>query len=199
MTNRTQPPAPDSHRIPAHAFPVRRNTDRRCLLPMEWLTSTQHNAGRRRDWVSQQRWSSSSLPHLRPPSSTRSNRLLTPVLRLLSTPRVDHRRVHILVPEQLLHGPNVAPVLEQMRREGVAECVTRRLLGNSSSADRIPHGTRQHRLVQMVDPFLTPGELTWRTPACRFYSRPYDGIVRGESPPGALERDSTPTLRRPID
>jgi hypothetical protein len=31
--------------------------------------------------------------------------------------RVDHRRADIRVPEQLLHGPNVVSILEQVRRK----------------------------------------------------------------------------------
>ena len=36
--------------------------------------------------------------------------------------RVDHRRAHIIVPQQLLDGPDITPTLQQMRREAVPGC-----------------------------------------------------------------------------
>ena len=37
---------------------------------------------------------------------------------------VDHGRLDVLVPEELLHGADVVPGLEEVRGEGVAEAVT---------------------------------------------------------------------------
>src|ERR1019366_639557 len=37
--------------------------------------------------------------------------------------RVDHRRPHVAVPEQLLNGPDVVAVLEQVRRKRMPESV----------------------------------------------------------------------------
>jgi hypothetical protein len=44
--------------------------------------------------------------------------------------RIDHRRAHIRVPEQLLHGANVVTVLEQMRRERMPERMAADPVGN---------------------------------------------------------------------
>jgi hypothetical protein len=43
--------------------------------------------------------------------------------------RVDHRRAHVGVPEQLLDGPDVVPGLQQVRRERVPERVAGGRLG----------------------------------------------------------------------
>jgi hypothetical protein len=48
---------------------------------------------------------------------------------------IDHGGAHLLVPEQLLHGPDVVAVLEQVRREGVSEGVAGRGLGETRQAD----------------------------------------------------------------
>ncbi len=37
--------------------------------------------------------------------------------------QVNHRRTHVGMPDQLLHGPNVMTVLEQVSRKGVPEAV----------------------------------------------------------------------------
>jgi hypothetical protein len=37
--------------------------------------------------------------------------------------RVDHRRPHVAVPEQLLNGPDIVAVLEQVRRKRMPESV----------------------------------------------------------------------------
>jgi hypothetical protein len=38
--------------------------------------------------------------------------------------RVDHRRPHVAVAEQLLHSTYVVPIFDQVRGEAMAECVT---------------------------------------------------------------------------
>jgi hypothetical protein len=43
--------------------------------------------------------------------------------------RLDHRRVHILVTQQFLHRPDIVALLEQMRREAVAQGMTTDALG----------------------------------------------------------------------
>ena len=37
---------------------------------------------------------------------------------------VDHRRAHVLVAQQLLDGPTIIPVLQQVGRKGVAKRMT---------------------------------------------------------------------------
>ena len=43
--------------------------------------------------------------------------------RAIENVGLDHRRAHVLVPEKFLAGPNVVADLEQVRSEGVPECV----------------------------------------------------------------------------
>src|SRR5262245_38176860 len=45
--------------------------------------------------------------------------------------RVDHRRRDVAVAEQLLHRPDVLPVLEEVRGEGVTERMGARGLGDA--------------------------------------------------------------------
>ena len=49
---------------------------------------------------------------------------------------IDHRGADVLVAQQLLHGPNIVAVFQQMCGEGVAQRVTRRRLLNSGSPHR---------------------------------------------------------------
>ena len=53
---------------------------------------------------------------------------------------VDHRRVHIPVARELLHGPDVVSAFQQMRRKAVAKRVARRPLGQSCPRDQKPVG-----------------------------------------------------------
>src|SRR5438067_3711484 len=64
--------------------------------------------------------------------------------------RVDHRRPHIAVAEELLYRPDVVAVLEQMRGERVPECMARCGLGEAHLADCPMHRPLDHGLVQMV-------------------------------------------------
>ena len=41
---------------------------------------------------------------------------------------VHHRRIDVLMPQQLLDCPDVVPGLDQMRREGMPDGMTRRRL-----------------------------------------------------------------------
>jgi hypothetical protein len=63
--------------------------------------------------------------------------------------RVDHRRAHLGMPEQFLDGPDVIPVLEQMRRKRMPERMTAGLLRNSCLPHRI-RGDRS-RVKQIAD------------------------------------------------
>src|SRR5439155_6626911 len=49
--------------------------------------------------------------------------------------RVDHRRPHIAVAEELLYRPDVVAVLEQMCGERVPDCMVRCGLGDAHLAD----------------------------------------------------------------
>ena len=63
---------------------------------------------------------------------------------------VDHRRGHVLVAEELLHGADVVAVLQEMGGEGVAEGVAGRRLGDPGEADGGAHGLLEDRLVEVV-------------------------------------------------
>ena len=51
---------------------------------------------------------------------------------------IDHRGLYILVTEKFLDGPNVVTAFEQVRGEGVPECVTCGVLRQSRSGDSLP-------------------------------------------------------------
>ena len=67
--------------------------------------------------------------------------------------RVDHGGGDVLVPEQLLHRPNVVAGFEQMRRKRVPERVRRRMLGDSGHAYRLLHGTLDRLRIGMMAAF----------------------------------------------
>src|SRR6476619_4127087 len=48
--------------------------------------------------------------------------------------RVDHRRTHVRMAEELLNRPDVVAVLQEVRREGMAEGVAGRVLRNPGGA-----------------------------------------------------------------
>ena len=52
---------------------------------------------------------------------------------------IDHRGLYILVTEKFLDGPNVVTAFEQVRGEGVPECVTCGVLRQSRPGDSLPH------------------------------------------------------------
>src|SRR4030095_496017 len=68
--------------------------------------------------------------------------------------RIDHRRADVRMPEQLLHGPDVRAILEQVSREGMTQRVTRRSLANSGPQDRLLHGPLHRGLVKVMAALL---------------------------------------------
>lgn len=54
------------------------------------------------------------------------------------------------MPEQLLDGPDVVPVLEQVGRKRVAEDMAGDVLGNAGSSSGLRHGALEHGLMQVV-------------------------------------------------
>jgi len=64
--------------------------------------------------------------------------------------RVDLGGGHIAVPEELLHGTDVAPIFEEMGGEGVADGWGGSPLGEPRPPDGFDHGTLHHGLVQVM-------------------------------------------------
>ncbi len=64
--------------------------------------------------------------------------------------RVDHRRRHIGVSEQVLHGADVVAVFEQVGGEAVSEGVAGGAFAESRGDDGLVDGVLQDRLVEMV-------------------------------------------------
>ena len=90
------------------------------------------------------------------------NTLSTPVQHM----RIDHRRPDIAVTQQLLHRPNIIPILQQMRRERVPECMARGVLLDISLPDRGLHCLLQNGLIHVMPSLLTclpvhPTVLLW--------------------------------------
>ena len=63
--------------------------------------------------------------------------------------RVHHRRTDVRVPEQLLHGSNVVPILEQVCCEGMPECVWTRALRDAGLPRRLGDGLLNNGFVKM--------------------------------------------------
>jgi hypothetical protein len=64
--------------------------------------------------------------------------------------RVDHRGTDVTVTEELLDGPDVVVILEQVGREGVSEGVARGELGNARGMDGVLHGALENGFVEVM-------------------------------------------------
>jgi hypothetical protein len=60
--------------------------------------------------------------------------------------RIDHGGAHLLVPKQLLDGPNVVPILKEMRGKGMAERAATGRLGDPDLAGETLAGQAPHSL-----------------------------------------------------
>jgi hypothetical protein len=67
---------------------------------------------------------------------------------------VDHGRCDVAVAEQLLHGPDVVAVLQEVCGERVPESVAGRALRDPGRADRVMDRALDHGLVQVMAPAL---------------------------------------------
>lgn len=63
---------------------------------------------------------------------------------------VDQRRVHVLVAGKFLYGPGVVPVLEEMVRERMPECVAGNRFADACPVRRVLYGPLDHRFVEVV-------------------------------------------------
>ena len=70
--------------------------------------------------------------------------------------RIHHRRGHVPMAQEFLHGANIVTVIEQVRGEGVAERVAGGPLGDAGGHHRVLHLTLQDRFMQVMAPPL-PG------------------------------------------
>jgi hypothetical protein len=89
---------------------------------------------------------------------------------------VDHRGLHAPVPQELLDRPDVVPTYEQMGREGMAERMAGRVLGDADLARCIVEGSLDRPLVEMMAtsfPVRRAG-LDDRVPGQRFGRRYYE-------------------------
>jgi hypothetical protein len=67
--------------------------------------------------------------------------------------RVNHRRLHIFVTQQFLHGPNIVALLEQMqqmRRKTVAKGMTTDAFGDLCRTICLAHGPLQTTLTDVM-------------------------------------------------
>ncbi len=63
---------------------------------------------------------------------------------------VDHRRPHVLVPQQFLNGPDVVPGLEQMGGKGVPQSMRGHALGDTRFPGRLLDGPLQTGRVNVM-------------------------------------------------
>ncbi len=63
---------------------------------------------------------------------------------------VDHRRLHVAVPEQLLHRANVIARFQQMRGEAMPQRVRPNRFRDSNASSRFANGSLGHGLVQVM-------------------------------------------------
>ncbi len=72
---------------------------------------------------------------------------------------VDHGRLHILVAEEFLHGPDVVARFQQMRGEAVPERVAGGMLWDPGLAHRGLHGPLDEGLIDMMAALLAGGRI----------------------------------------
>lgn len=77
---------------------------------------------------------------------------------------IDHRGLHILVAQKLLHGANIIASLKQMRRKAMAKRVAGDALLDTSLLSRPPDGFLHPTFVSMMA-HHTPGTRIDRAPA----------------------------------
>jgi hypothetical protein len=63
---------------------------------------------------------------------------------------VDHGGGHILVPQQLLHGPDIVAIFKEVSSEGMPEGMTRSRLGNTRPTDGLLHDPLNGGFVVVV-------------------------------------------------
>ena len=84
-------------------------------------------------------------------------RTCDPLRRRADDVRVRHRRPQVAVPEQFLNRTNVRAFLQQMRRKGVSQSVTRRALGNPARPHSAREGALHRSRVDVMSPPHTVG------------------------------------------
>jgi hypothetical protein len=94
----------------------------------------------------------SALSH-RPaaPASERVSRTSDAKPALVQHMRIDHRRPHVGVAEQFLHGADVGACFQEVRGEGMAQRVAGRTLGDPGG----PHGGGEATLNGTLMPMVT--------------------------------------------
>jgi len=65
---------------------------------------------------------------------------------------VQHRRTDVLVSEQFLDRANIVPIFEQVRREGVAQGMAARVLGEPGFATGFFDRFLEDGFMEMVPP-----------------------------------------------
>jgi hypothetical protein len=64
--------------------------------------------------------------------------------------RVNHRCLHIFVTQQFLHGPDIVPLREQMRRKAVPKGMTTDVFGSLCRTTDLAHGPLQTTLTDVM-------------------------------------------------
>ncbi len=77
---------------------------------------------------------------------------------------VDHRRLHVAVPEQLLDRANVIARFQQMRGEAMPQRVRPNRFRDSNASSRFANGSLGHRLVEVMPAPLAQILARWRVP-----------------------------------
>jgi len=68
---------------------------------------------------------------------------------------VNHRGLHVAVPQQFLHGPDVVAIRQEMRGERVAKSVAGDSLGQSRGMSGLRNGLLHQRFVNVVPPLFS--------------------------------------------
>ncbi len=68
---------------------------------------------------------------------------------------INHRRIDILMPKQLLNRPNIVTIFQQMSSEGMTKCMTPYPLDNVRFENSCFNGSLQKGLMDAISAFLS--------------------------------------------
>jgi len=77
--------------------------------------------------------------------------------------RINHRRADVPMSEQFLDGPDVVPILEQMRRERMPQGVAGNQFGDAGMNGGIANGFLKDGFEEVVSINVARGEILVRT------------------------------------
>ena len=90
---------------------------------------------------------------------------------------IDHGSLHVLMPEQFLHGSNIVSGFQQLHGKRVAEGVTGDVFGNPGQACGGAHGFLQATFIQVMATLGASAGVLERLLAGNTYCQPHSRLA----------------------